>query len=205
MRKESSTETTSSTQKERPLIFSAPMIRAILDGSKTQTRRIVKHEIRGPNPPNPPGLFDHYIRGKWVGAHKAGDPKSGALSLCPYGVAGDRLWVRETFAQYAFRNRAPRIVYRADNELHGFKGWKPSIFMPRKLARIWLEITGVRVERLQEISEPDAFAEGCIQHDGEFGKLATERYSELWDSLHGKGAWKLNPWVFVIEFRRMTQ
>ncbi len=185
--------------KERPILFSAPMVRALLDGSKTQTRRVVK--------PTP----------EWIG-------QSGVLSyrgrvglphaLCPYGQPGDRLWVRETHMDLG-----ACYLYRADAEAEQERAivaprqlWRPAIHMPRAASRITLEITGVRVERLQDISEDDALAEGCsstaiVHEDGEdyTGHYASEEYQVLWESINGPGSWDANPWVWVVEFKRLEQ
>jgi hypothetical protein len=147
--------------KERPILFSAPMVRAILDGRKTQTRRVIKEKL---------------MRGE--GAH---------VNNCQYGKPGDRLWVRETFCYHDY---LARYLYKADG-VTGVK-WKPSIFMPRIASRIMLEITGIRVERLQDISEEDAIAEGWPK--------SSDWYRSLWESINGQGSWVLNPWVWVIEF-----
>jgi hypothetical protein len=184
---------------ERPILFSAPMVRALLDGSKTQTRRVVK--------PTP----------EWIG-------QSGVLSyrgrvglphaLCPYGQPGDRLWVRETHmdlgACYLYRADAAAEQERAI--VAPRQPWRPAIHMPRAASRITLEITGVRVERLQDISEDDALAEGCsstaiVHEDGEdyTGHYASEEYQDLWESINGPGSWEANPWVWVVEFKRLDQ
>ncbi len=206
--------------KERPILFNSEMVRAILEGRKTQTRRVVK--------PQPCGgwAFDgvygkitshHPQRGKFGAFLRRGVgtpwPELGILP-CPYGSPGDRLWVRETF--FSFRHAgvfstASRIVYRADysgqededyaTECHG---WKPSIHMPRWASRITLEITDIRVERLQEISEKDAIAEGVVACP-DMGITAVGEYSLLWESINGKGSWDENPWVWVIEFRRLNE
>jgi hypothetical protein len=136
---------------------------------------------------------------------------------CPYGQKMDRLWIRETFAQ-PFRKIKSSFgcVYRADDDGYRLNPgsmdgkWKPSIFMPRWASRITLEITEVRVERLQSISEEDAKAEGCeplaiegdgIDLDSEGIPTFTNGYRDLWDSINGKGSWDANPWVFAISFR----
>ena len=172
--------------KERPILFSGEMVRAILDGRKTQTRRVVK--------PQPPPL--------------------GGFVKNPYGQPGDRLWVRETWAL------DDKYYYRADGAVGDRCGkWKPSIHMPRAASRITLEITGVRVERLQEITISDIYAEGAITdewlewRDDVSGvgmpagsRIENERdvWEKLWDSINGKTyPWKSNPWVWVIEFKRI--
>lgn len=184
---------------ERPILFSAPMVRAILNGTKTQTRRVVKPQpvaTRGSKKP-------------WCSIEDL-------LKTCPYGQPGDRLWVRES--GWERPERTPRMMregadtwepyyYDADgwiDEDHAdFKRWgfrrRPSIHMPRWASRIDLEITAVRVERLQDISEPDAKAEGV---DPQF-LLARTGFVSLWESINGTASWDENPWVWVIEFKRV--
>ena len=179
--------------KERPILFSAPMVRALLAGTKTQTRRTCNH----------PGLKDlSYIvncgDGWW------GDEEGDFQARCPYGQPGDRLWVRETFCDDWLAD-AGGVAYRADGGMDAemFDAgctWRPSIHMPRSLSRITLEVTGVRVERLQDISEADAIAEGTpFPFGGWVGG-----YQKLWESINGPGSWDLNPWVWVVEFKRVT-
>ena len=179
--------------KERPILFSAPMVRAILDGRKTQTRRIVKQK----HLPFLENITGNFLDGKW-------DQRP-----FPYGKPGDRLWVRETFC---YHDDLAMYLYKADDVT--CCKWKPSIHMPRNASRILLEITGVRVERLQDISEEDAIAEGCIKFpfeddhaytfydDDKTGHAThTGAYRKLWESLNGPGSWDLNPWVWVVEFK----
>ncbi|WP_448645360.1 hypothetical protein [Pseudomonas mediterranea] len=210
--------------KERPILFSAPMVRAILDDRKTVTRRVIKPQ------PNWDGKWF-----QWEG--HAPNSKDGAVGgntieaadlMCwssPYGKPGDRLWVRETCFINDYREtnvpeeeRAEtEIVYRAD-PLPCWEGeeseirWRPSIHMPRWASRILLEITAVRVERLQDISRADIRAEG-LQCPPE---LASDDVSpnyrdwypaawrELWESINGADSWTTNPWVWVVEFKRVT-
>jgi len=201
--------------KERPILFSGPMVRAIMEGRKTQTRRIVKGcfpPITGPDHWNDFTDQAHVFK-------------------CPYGKPGDQLWVREAWAwgtgpadgQEPTKDNTA-IIYREDWERTYPKGsdydlsgsWKPSIHMPRWASRIQLEVTGVRVERLQDISEEDAWAEGvpCSawqewdwDDDGyptPWGKRyqrAKEEYEELWESINGLGSWASDPFVWVIEFK----
>jgi len=193
--------------RERPILFSAPMARAILDGSKTQTRRIVK--------PQPEQIDGPVI--EWCHPRSgciAAETISELVQFCPYGAPGDRLWVRETWRE----NAQAGIDYRADTGSYGPADgsadaesvhWRPSIFMPRAASRISLEITGVRVERVQDISEDDARAEGVAPYvwteNGRAGATmpATEVFAELWDKINGKRApWESNPWVWVVEFKR---
>jgi len=174
---------------ERPVLFSGPMVRAILEGRKSQTRRVVK-----PQPPH--GIKSVYAPitrdpGNWQGV--ASDDLIGWYGRCPYGIPGDRLWVRETFqrARGGFQYRADGITTP--------RAWKPSIFMPRTASRITLEVTGVRVERLQDISEKDARAEGV-----DAAPCFCIPYRRLWDSLNAKRGfgWEKNPWVWCISFSK---
>jgi len=204
--------------KERPILFSAPMVRALLAGTKTQTRRVVKPQ---PVYGDVQGLFQC-----WQFPHKRGhllypNAKDQVIALCPYGQPGDRLWVRETFAAWwdtATGKRTHVMGYRADindPDWDGFGAddpwwldakWEPSIHMPRNFSRITLEITGVRVERLQDISEEDAKAEGVERHAPAcvVGRPYRVPYSVLWESINGPGSWDANPWVWVVEFKRVT-
>lgn len=140
------------------------------------------------------------------------------LKLCPYGQPGDRLWVRETWHPET-SNPDAKAAYRADCDYETGKecGWRPSIHMPRWASRILLEITDVRVERLQDIDEDDCLAEGIaqvvreklprIQQCGEYDAINVDpvaEYRDLWESISGAGSWDAKPWVWVIEFRRVS-
>lgn len=181
--------------KERPILFSTPMVQAILAGRKSQTRRVIKSKT---------GTFDvcKTKEGNIVGIEATDD--EGRLIdsvICPYGKVGDVLWVRETFRpkSHSFPT-GEHFEYRATAEVDGNptdEPWKPCTFMPKDAARIWLKITGVRVERLQDISEEDAKAEGI------FAESAKECFQTLWQSINGEGSWNDNPWVWVIEFERI--
>ncbi|WP_421526344.1 hypothetical protein [Pseudomonas yamanorum] len=219
--------------KERPILFSAPMVRAILEGRKTVTRRALNaqslknigygvqlgecHELpsEGPLHPNSIGYY---------------------IDFCPFGQPGDRLWVRETFGlqvrnygggtgeHILYRATNPDAIYckSAEGQEYPVK-WKPSIHMPRHSSRILLEITDVRIERLQDISEAQALAEGIVgvafrpddgwpictgymvgPDDGKTGlqTTAAKAFAGLWDSVGGN--WNANPWVWVVEFKRVT-
>lgn len=215
--------------KERPILFSDAMVRALLDGSKTQTRRVVKAK---PSDECPPEMWPHALKdiiewrqqeGRWFGLMGW---RSLAYADCPYGYPGDRLWVRESFwgCDMPGYDDQPCVVY--EDEWHGKEyraaevrpyarrfGHIPGIHMPRDASRILLEVTGVRVERLQDISERDAGAEGIVPcwpdgmpivHDYS-GDLCRSGYHELWDSLNaarGYG-WDVNPWVWVVEFKQI--
>jgi hypothetical protein len=193
--------------KERPILFSAQMVRALLAGTKTQTRRAVRTKVL-------PVVDECFrVNGKWCNHTFDYD----LVELCPYGKPGDRLWVKETFSAHGAFGNNGRVVYRADladgKEPHGLP-WRPSIFMPRAASRIALEITGVRVERLNEITESDAAAEGAyIQKECSGGQWIIcgprigcyrEGYRWLWEKINGPGSWAEDPWVWVIEFRKVT-
>lgn len=169
--------------KERPMLFSAPMIRAILAGTKTQTRRTVKPS--------------KYVAMSSTAIRLSGDP---AKLPCPYGNVGDRLWVREAFCD-ARQAAAGRVLYRASDDTAC--RWTPSIHMPRSASRITLEVTGVRVELLQAVSRGDAMAEGCPFANMATGPDPRQWYAELWDQINGAGAWDANPWVWAVSFKRV--
>ncbi len=239
------------TVKERPIIFSADMVRALLAGRKTQTRRVMKPQprvgLRGNG--DVIGYCDGQISGPeyHVWEPKKGDG-GGAIPMhedamyrvercCPYGVVGDRLWVREAWAVNKYYDGRPAngcgpvpevaVECRCEpdavtvlpgrqhrslgkpGEIDERGRWRSPIFMPRWASRITLEITGVRLERVQDISEADAKAEGC---DGKcpVGNVAaylpypcSYHYSQLWESINGPGSWDANPFVWVLEFKRI--
>lgn len=190
--------------KERPILFSGPMVRAIRANQKWQTRRIVRGDWTYTHPACPAGM---------CGVYRNDDGTfTGQYLDCPYGQPGDRLWVRETWAQHTIEGDT-YTVYRADSEPDGDGApWRPSIFMPRVACRIVLEITGVRVERLQDISEADVQAEGVDAYAKAYCSrlpedelTAVEYYEGLWDSLNkarGYG-WDSNPWVWVLTFEQV--
>ena len=196
--------------KERAILFSAPMVRALLAGTKTQTRRVCKPAATLSAVVEVP---DPMERGQVYNGSHFGDEDGEVQFASPYGGRGDRLWVRETFCKIIGQSGGwIETDYRA-SYTHGFrlgdtlgikKRWTPSIHMPRDASRITLEITSVRVERLQDISEADATAEGSPHslhlHGGRF---ARENFEHLWWTIHGEGSWEANPWVWVIEFRRL--
>lgn len=264
--------------KERPILFSAPMVRAILEGRKTQTRRIVKPAtleaiefMTGRADEEPArsadlGLFYDRpevedSRGRtrslkhpqWL-VFNAAYPEEGSLPIGQgYGAVGDRLWVRETWrvgawdedeGQFAIDYRdGPDMRWRSDErddtgekfndlwlsccdelsdkDIHPNSDgryewkpgesplrWRPSIHMPRWASRISLEVTGIRVERLQEISENDAADEGVgalmpAAREGNPDQYR-ETFMELWESINGKGSWAASPWCWVVEFKRVT-
>lgn len=219
--------------KERPIIFNTPMVQAILAGEKNMTRRIVK---------NIPRLSDNI--------EKTGQYLNESLefrkSFCPYGKPGDLLWVRESWRSVAFdaeynsmkiqykaseNERAHEFVMPKDYPLFFQLKWRPSIHMPKAIARIWLEVEEVRVERVQDISEKDILAEGVripvngpnnvvfrlgvensafsFLPDREEGEKYTQNqilkafWAELWCKINGRKNWDANPWVWVVKFRRV--
>ena len=204
--------------KEHPILFTGDMVRAILDGRKTQTRRVIRPQ---------PDAIAPFQDGEPTEAYYNGWPKAGeARELkCPYGIPGDRLWVRETWRKagectindpcYGYR---ATMKYACGQPVPNEKAtkWKPSIHMPRAASRITLEVTDVRVERVQDISEVDAQVEGCVNDVKlEYGHMtgpidykgfyAVERFETLWDSINAKRGygWDKNPWVWVVTFKRI--
>lgn len=231
--------------KERPILFSGAMVTAIMRGSKTQTRRVVK-----PQPPKniDASLFDWSGYGFFYdGLDEDGDchdvfPDGDVGLQCPYGTNGDRLWVREAFAVVPSFDLlddgagtlipcGDELAYRADGVRmidHEEVKWKPSIHMWREASRLSLEIVGIRVERLNDITEEDARAEGVASVDVSSERaldewcrrstqIATQRgevrppvasnvgkFALLWDQINGKAhPWRSNPWVWVVEFKRV--
>lgn len=198
--------------KERPILFSAPMARAIPDGRKTQTRRVLKQAV------GPSLSVDCDERGaaelSWLHGNGPGHEVHEHVErvACPYGLVGDRLWVRESFwgCDAPGYGDQPCVVY--DHEWYGkeyrpteVRPWArkfgriPSIHMPRDCSRITLEVTGVRAERLQHCSDDDAWAEGCPDD----ATWPLDWYRALWDTINGAGSWDTNPWVWVVEFNRV--
>ncbi|MCV2349310.1 hypothetical protein [Paucibacter sp. Y2R2-4] len=204
--------------KERPMLFSAPMVRAILAGTKTQTRRVVPTMLTLGRLEFP-GRRDRkgFNQVNWLDTVEG---QSEAIRWCRYGQPGDRLWVREAFARIDGQTRPwietdYRATYTHGDRLGDLLGekkrWTPSIHMPRHASRITLEITGVRLERLQEISNDDAHAEGAadwaaeIVSNGNKFPSTQRAFQALWESINGAEAWALNPWVWVVEFKRLEQ
>lgn len=208
--------------KSRPILFSSSMVRALLAGTKTQTRRVVK--------PQPEHLQRHVHKGKtlydaehriwWWKQHSFEnliDFEDGRRELaksCPHGVVGDRLWVRETWShdassldecRAAHEDVTPSIgfgpYYRATEVAPDTLKWKPSIFMPRWASRIELEITDARVQRLHDISEEDAKAEGVDPDPDRFSRRLSFEY--LWEDINGVGSWISNPFIWAISFKRV--
>lgn len=200
----------------RPILFSGEMVRAILEGRKTQTRRVVK-----PQPANT-GQWDWQFTktdspggSEWLlWSSMVGD---GGTWKCPYGSPGDTLWVRETWGQIDCKSDNPidSVLYKADAHLDGIATseamegyWRPSIHMPRWASRLTLEVTGVRVERLQEIAYGDCIAEGCDMSDVHYRPgWDVSKFRETWNQLNARRGypWESNPWVWVIEFKKLEE
>lgn len=222
--------------KERPILFSAPMVRALIAGTKTQTRRVVKLPMkRGTRDSAGWRPFDLSLD----------DDRRCAADFSPYGVEGDRLWCKETW-RVADASEGD-IAYRADGGVRRYLGtlspdeddhpwwerwrrhsiskdgnrtaWCPSIYMPRAISRVTLGVTSVRVERLQDITEDDAKAEGCSGFDpeptAEGGTIYARKgissapsplahFRSLWKSINGPDSWEANPWVWALGFRRIN-
>lgn len=202
----------------RPILFSGPMVRALLDGTKTQTRRAVKIQ------PNASLVSAAEIIDASVWCWLSGYDGSIAGKIlghgrCPYGHPGDRLWVRETGWERPSRSARDMregadtwepYYYDADglseNDVADFRQWgfkrRPSIHMPRWASRITLEITGIRVERLQSISEDDVIEEGITGNAYMTQAARINAYRELWERINGAESWAANPWVWIISFKR---
>lgn len=225
--------------KERPILFSGPMVRAILDGRKTVTRRVLAAPGQGwefgvnepgitfgtINSPHPKrGKFGVFVRRE---LSKGGGKYERDLVICPYGQPGDRLWVRESLRldpeyghYYAAGGRHGETVYLCslfdDEDKQTGPSYDgllpersvPSIHLHRRYSRILLEITDVRVERLNDISEDQALAEGVTfspvkpQRQSTMGRDA---FADLWANINGVESWEANPWVWVVEFKRIEQ
>ncbi|HFH0416744.1 TPA: hypothetical protein ACGHO4_004184 [Salmonella enterica subsp. diarizonae serovar 61:i:z] len=210
--------------KERGMIFNSEMVRAILDGRKMQMRRIMKVQPGTPefglrriiesSKANENGMYF------WSQDDACGIKARSKPFSCPYGEVGDRIWVRETFRVHSRATDVATLVYRASvrnswteqthrvpvavcNKPATPEKWTPSIHMPRWASRITLEITDVRVERLNSISDSDASKEGCCIADMESGNCLRDVFTRIWTSIYGDDSWQANPWVWVIEFKRV--
>lgn len=208
----------------RGMIFNSEMVRAILEGRKTQTRRIMKVQPGTPefglrriiesSKANENGMYF------WSQDDACGIKARSKPFLFPYGEVGDHIWVRETFRVHSRATDVATLVYRASvrnswteqthrvpvavcNKPATPEKWTPSIHMPRWASRITLEITDVRVERLNSISDSDASKEGCCIADMESGDCLSDVFTRLWTSIYGDDSWQANPWVWVIEFKRV--
>jgi hypothetical protein len=215
--------------KTYPILFSTEMVQAILDGTKTQTRRVIKKQ---------PDLEKHThikraitLDGKdtEVFLYCSGNSIKAESVKCPYGQVGDVLWVRETWClttpfgpeEYYFGYKTSSQAEIKASEKYDYYSpdeWKPSIHMPKEACRIFLQITNIRVERLKDISAEDAFREGInYSYDEEegykywhyikkkFGPSPIHSFQTLWESINGEESWEANPWVWVIEFERTVK
>lgn len=221
--------------RERPILFNADMVRAVLDGRKTQTRRIIQSPAKNIQASGHQVIEYREPGDKWYGEHvfsmrnQSGTwcdyTKEQFLAKCPFGAVGDRLWVRETFRVHSRATDVATLVYKASeqqswtqqthrvpiekcNKPAVVDTWTPSIHMPRWASRITLEITCVRVERLNSMTEKDALAEGCLGgHDSipgyQYSATPHEHFHHVWQSIYGADSWQANPWVWVIEFKRV--
>lgn len=211
--------------KERPILFSAPMVRALFDGSKTQTRRVLKQATGLSLSVDMHDIEPAKAVLSWLIGDGPGYPVMEQVKVinCPYGQPGDQLWVREAW-RYGKEfddwkpSDMPKEVgmwFEASGSAPSWMGkLRPSIHMPRWASRINLEITGVRVERLHACNEMDARAEGVgYDTDGWFDYMMPgtqcctsprASYQTLWESINGAGSWEANPWVWVVEFKRIT-
>ncbi|HGW1780654.1 TPA: hypothetical protein ACNMRI_002343 [Klebsiella pneumoniae] len=225
--------------KERGMIFNGEMVRALLSGRKTQTRRIIKDCTVGRD------QISKFIQieKKFIGCYPEDVPEL-IRECCPYGIPGDRIWVREAFRVHSRATDVATLVYKASernswteqthrvpvavcNKPATPEKWTPSLHMPRWASRILLEITDVRVERLNAISPEDAESEGLERTNftgfgdepglpsypepdvyfdplkKQWKEYPPEAFAGLWESIYGKGSWQANPWVWVIEFKRV--
>lgn len=213
--------------KETPILFGTPMVQAILEGRKTMTRRIVKPmrtqikwlSVSGIN--KSPAIIQE--SNEWWSIKDIVNEGNITSIKCPYGQPCDRLWVRETFQPV--NHPELKFRYKADHLNPKSVIWKPSIFMPKAAARIWLEVVQVKVERLQDISREDAEKEGveckmitseifqtylgyknylfAQYDDAYYFRNPVDSFESLWSSINGEGTWEENPWVWVIEFKRL--
>lgn len=186
--------TNNTTPAQHPILFSTPMVQAILAGRKTETRRVVKGW----------GLawLNEGFTPEFVAA------EGNIENVCPYGHPGTVLWVRETWQQRndkALKLGFDKYYYKADFKGCTEAGWKPSIHMPKAAARIWLQVTEIKVERLHDITDEGAILEGCLVEQEIFvqGELRGA-FINVWSSINGYISWALNPWVWVVKFKVLS-
>lgn len=215
--------------KERPIIMGTESVQGILDGRKTHTRRVMKEPwrvylpqaVRGDGPLSAtraePGLYDaEHNRNGAVSVKATSNSRMLGIKpaefewVCPYGQVGDHLWVKETFAKFVkgcpqgVSYRADHLDPKGDGPAHPIT-WRSPLFMPRSLCRLTLEIVSIKVERLQDITDEGALAEGVDRTNTSIPTYAIQRYRKLWDSLNTKRGfpWDANPFVWDISFRRI--
>jgi len=198
----------------KPILFSTPMVQALLNTKpctwpaepidsgrpfKSKTRRAIKPQPGEGESIKPISAEGFLTVMKYATEIWTGTDEGESVRLNPRYQVGDKLWVRETFYDGDMQGK---MIYRADGKYDCDGMWKPSIHMPRYAARLFLEVREVRVERLQDITEADAMAEGVLPYDNQVLR-AKSYFEELWNAINGKGAWESNPWVFVYEFMRV--
>jgi len=191
----------------RPILFSTPMVQAILNGTKFQTRRVIKgiDQLEG-------AYFQTLVQ------HATGRITFSSLNVdyaievkCPYGQVGDVIWVREkhralvncqdnSFASWSYYSDMPKEFHEQFP-----KKWTPSIHMPKTACRLFLKIKEIRVERLQDLSRGDAMGEGCPFPNMADGQNPKDWFAQLWQSINGEQSWNENPWVWVIEFEKIEK
>ena len=220
-------------EKFHPILYSTPMVQAILEDRKTKTRRLRGLEEMN-NCPDKwlPYAGDYFIDGNGRLNQKFYIPGGySSHAVCPYGKVGDVLWVRETFQSILVggeNGMESAFIYKADDDcykdtIEDWGGWKPSIFMPKSACRIFLKITDIKVERLQDISEDDAIKEGVLLHergkhwlnylDQKHGltqfiyncRSAKQSFQTLWELINGRESWYVNPFVWVISFKQINK
>jgi hypothetical protein len=212
--------------KSKPILFSTEMVQAILEGRKTQTRRVIKNEVLQSmknlrydgieEDTDSENYKHHYVEL----VDEEGNPMEyySSIGKCNYGEIGDIIWVRESFAKVEFENKPTVYLYKANPE-HQSMRWKPSIHMPKEACRLFLKVTNVRVERLWDISEQDSKAEGCsfeiihnikeykdyLNPNNTFPVYAKLSFISLWEKINGVKSLEENPFVWVIEFERVDK
>lgn len=203
----------------KPILFSTPMVQAILSGKKTMTRRIVKpqpgEDCEAGKVPIILGNEDDW--GKWYWDTEEGER---ILKFCPYGMPGDILWVRESFYDCSqveqppcdldpsAQDYMPRFSYKADHDDWEEVRWRPSIHMPKEACRLFLKVKSISIERLQDISEEDARSEGAgpaTLHNQTGNYTHKYGFQRLWYEINGHESWNANPWVWVIEFESVEK
>ena len=209
----------------KPILFSTPMVQAILEGTKTQTRRILKPQplvhnevIKMPIPVDEYSkILKQYVKKGYTEIYTKGVLQGMIAPKCPFGEVGDTIWVRETWqhtSEFGINNQDENAgyIYKAsengkdwEENTEGWK-WKPSIFMPKDACRLFLKITNIRVERLQDISEEDSISEGCHYGKGDGTidyAVGNSHFPTLWANINGEESWNSNPYVWVIEFEKI--
>lgn len=200
-------------KKERPILFSTPMVKAIDLGAKTKTRRTTKLEVINQRPEAYSLIGSEILNGKLIFKFNKHCGEGGVVDVVfPYGLIGDVLWVRECFRKiqcgYAYKAN-PGVIFK--NQSMSFteidSSWKPSIHMPKRIARLWLEIINVTAEPLQKITDKEACLEGVetLEIISGFNISPKTKFEMLWNIINGESAFDENPWVWVIEFKQIKK